>query len=423
MENDKVAKEPKSSKSRKRGQGEGSIFERSDGRWCGCMSVGGYKNGRPKRKYYYGSTRGEVVEKMTKGLRDLQQGVLPSDDRMRLGQYLDQWLEYSVKPSVRAITHESYSQLVRLHLKPGLGPIPISKLSPSDVREFMNTKLKSGLSPRTVLYCRAVLRRALRQAVSDGTISRNAAALADPPHYKKSDVKIFTEEQATTFIQAIENDRLKALYLLTLCLGLRRGEALGLKWAALDIENSTLHVRDALQRIGGKLQLVELKTKKSRRTLQIPNILLPVLKTHRVRQLEERIKMGEKWHETGFVFTTPIGTPLEPRNVLRHYHAALKTAKLPRMRFHDLRHSCASILLAQGIPLRTVMEVLGHSSIRVTGDVYGHVAARLMSEAAAAMDTALSPKRKRSRARRKNTHSLPVASDIRLDSRANELAR
>src|SRR5262249_28166075 len=155
---------------------------------------------------------------------------------------------------------------------------------------------------------------------------------------------------------------------------------------------------------------------------QIPTILLPVLKAHRVQQLEERIKMGDKWHETGFVFTTPIGTPLEPRNVLRQYHAALKTAKLPRMRFHDLRHSCASILLAQGIPLRTVMEVLGHSSIRVTGDVYGHVAVRLMSEAAAAMDAALSPKRKRFRIPHRNRARLLVASDISVDSRADELA-
>src|SRR5262249_51861684 len=159
--------------------------------WCAALTVG-YKNGRPKRKHYYGETRAAVHERLSKAISDLQQGIHPADDRTRLGPYLDHWLENSVKPAVRPKTYESYKQLVRLYLKTDLGHIRLSKLTPNDVRKFMRTRMEgeSSLSARTVLYCRAVLRRSLRQAVADGLVSRNVASLADPPHYRRPDVKV-----------------------------------------------------------------------------------------------------------------------------------------------------------------------------------------------------------------------------------------
>ena len=389
MEEDVKTKEHKF---RKRGQGEGSIFQRSDGRWCAAMVIG-YRNGRPLRKHFYGETRSDVAGRLTKALQELQQGILPADDRIKLDAFLDRWLEDSVKPSVRAKTYDSYKQLARLYLKPELGHVRLSKLTPHDVRKFMNAKMDAGLSARTVLYCRAVLRRALRQAVCDGVIFRNVATLVEPPRSVRPEAKVLTPEQAGTFLKAIKEDRLQALYTVALSLGLRQGEALGLRWQDLDLDNRTLRVNMALQRIEGKVQLVEPKTSRSRRTLPLPDSVVQSLRSHRVKQKEERLKAGERWQEAGFVFTTPIGTPLDPRNVLRDYQAALKGAELPRLRFHDLRHSCASLLLAQGVQPRTVMEVLGHSQISITMDTYAHVMPAMMRDAADAMDNVLSAKK------------------------------
>jgi len=228
MEHEKEKDRKISSKHRKRGQGEGSIFQRSDGRWCAAMVVG-YRDGRPRRKHFYGETRSDVADRLTRALQELQQGIIPADDRIKLDAFLDQWLEDTVKPSVRPKTYDSYKQLARLYLKPDLGHVRLSKLTPHDVRKFMNAKIETGLSARTVLYCRAVLRRALRQAVCDGIIFRNVATLVEPPRSVRSEVKVLTPEQAGAFLEAIKEDRLQALYTVALSLGFRQGEALGLR--------------------------------------------------------------------------------------------------------------------------------------------------------------------------------------------------
>jgi len=379
-------------KARKRGQGEGSIFQRTDGRWCAAMVVG-YRNGRPRRKHFYGETRADVAGRLTKALQEQQQGIMPADDRIKLGTFLDRWLADSMKTAVRPKTYTSYKQLIRLYLKPDLGHVRLSKLTPHDVREFMTKRMEAGLSARTVLYCRAVLRRALRQAVCDGIIFRNVASLAEPPRSVRPEAKVMTPEQAGEFLKAIKEDRLQALYTVALSLGLRQGEALGLRWQDIDLDQRTLRISFALQRVDGEVQLVEPKTIRSRRTLTLPESAVRSLRSHRVRQKEERLKAGEDWQEGGFVFTTAIGTPLDPRNVLREYHAALKRTGLPRFRFHDLRHSCASLLLAQGVQPRTVMEVLGHSQISITMDTYAHVMPAMLRDAADAMDSALGAKK------------------------------
>jgi integrase len=205
----------------------------------------------------------------------------------------------------------------------------------------------------------------------------------------RPEVQVLTPEQAGTFLKAIKEDRLQALYMAALSLGLRQGEALGLRWQDVDIDQRTLRINHALQRVDGEVRLVEPKTIRSRRTLPLPESVIQSLRSHRVRQKEERLKAGEHWQEGGFVFTTTIGTPLDPRNVLREYHAALKRTGLPRFRFHDLRHSCASLLLAQGVQPRTVMEILGHSQISLTMNTYAHVMPSMMRDAADAMDKAL----------------------------------
>ncbi len=207
-----------------------------------------------------------------------------------------------------------------------------------------------------------------------------------------------TPDQARAFLDAARGDRLEALYSVAITLGLRQGEALGLRWDDVDLEARTLHVDRALQRIAGAgLQLVEPKTKKSRRTLSMPDAVVRALRAHRIRQTEERIFAGAAWVDSGLIFTTLEGRPLSASHVVNgSFHRVCRAAGIaygthakPGLRFHDLRHSCASLMLAQGIPARTVMEILGHSQVAITLNRYTHVPTVLMEEAAKAMDRAI----------------------------------
>jgi integrase len=219
--------------------------------------------------------------------------------------------------------------------------------------------LAAGLSARTVQYLRAVLRRALGQALKLNLVARNVATLVDPPRYQRPKVKLLSPDDIRVFLNSLKGNRLEALFVVTVALGLREGEVLGLRWQDLDLTAGVLRVSFALQRIDGKLQLVEPKTGRSRRTLSMPGVVCAALRDHRVRQLEDWMLAGERWRESGLVFTTSKGTPLGARNVIRKFHALLKKAGFPRHRFHDLRHSCASLLLAQHVPARVVIDVLG----------------------------------------------------------------
>lgn len=252
----------------------------------------------------------------------------------------------------------------------------------------MNAKLEAGLSPRTVQYLRAVLRRALCQALKWDLVARNVATLVDPPRSVRYEVSPLTPTQA--FLAAVKGDRLEALYSVALALGLRQGEALGLRWSDVDLDAGTLKVRVALQRIGGKVELVEPKTKRSRRTVHMPPTIVTALKEHRIRQLQERLMCGQRWdYSWNVIFASTIGTPLDARNVVRLFHSALERAGLPPMRFHDLRHTWASLLLAQGVGPRTIMDVLGHSQISLTMDTYSHVMPEMCRETAELMEKLL----------------------------------
>lgn len=372
----------------KRGMGEGSIYKRKDGRWAATIDLG-WLDGRRKRKTFYGNTRRKVQEQLTIALRDVQQGFPIASERQSLRQFLEYWLTESVKPTVRPRTFQSYDEIVRLHIMPSLGRTPLVKLTPQAVQSLINEKLDSGLSPRRVQYIHAVLRRALGQAEAWSLIPRNVAKLVKPPRVERFEIQPFTPEEARAFLSAIQGDRLEALYTVALAVGLRKGEALGLKWDDVDLEAGTIMIRFSLQRIEGELKLVEPKSAKSRRTIAMPAISVNALRAHRARQLEERLVAGSVWQESGFTFTTPVGTPLDGPNVSRHFHRTLKKAGMSRQRFHDLRHTAASLMLVQGIHPRVVMETLGHSQISLTMNTYSHVIPVLKQEAARKMDAVL----------------------------------
>ncbi len=372
----------------KRGQNEGSIYKRKDGRWAAVVSLG-YKDGKRWRKSFYGSTRRGVQEKLNAALRAHQQGLPVAPERQTVGQFLEHWLSESVRPTVRPRTYIRYGEHVRNHISPAIGHIKLSRLTPQHVQALLNEKLGDGLAPATVRYMHAVLRRALKQALKWDLVARNAAALVDAPRVTQKEIEPFTPEQARIFLDAIRGDRLEALYSVALAVGLRKGEVLGLKWTDVDLDKRTLTVRASLQRIDGALVLVEPKSRQSRRTVALPQTVIDAVRLHRARQLQERLLAGSRWQDHGLVFSTTIGTPMDTRNLTRHFRKALRDAGLPLRRFHDLRHSCASLLLAQGVHPRVVMEILGHSQISLTMNTYSHVIDKLQHDAAAQIDAVL----------------------------------
>lgn len=373
---------------KRRGHGEGSIYQRADGRWVGMLEVG-YQGGRRKRKAIYGKTRREVQQQLTKALRDQQQGLPVIQERQTVGQFLEHWLKTSAKQRLRPNTLASYVNIVRLYIAPELGRKALAKLSPQEVQGLLVTKQASGLSPRTLQYIRAVLRVALNQALKWGLVARNVATLVEPPRVQRKEVQPMTPEQARTLLEAMRGERLEALYTLALTTGLRRGELLGLRWQDVDLDRGTLRVANTLQRIEGRPQLVAPKTDRSRRSLTLPRSAVAALRSQRTRQLEDRLVAGSRWQEMGLVFTSSVGTPLDGTNVTHRFHALLERAGIPRQRFHDLRHACASFLLAQGLSPRMVMEVLGHSQISTTMNVYAHIMPEMHQEAADRMDALL----------------------------------
>src|SRR5215510_3551282 len=235
---------------------------------------------------------------------------------------------------------------------------------------------------------RVVLRRALGQAYKWGLVARNVATLVDPPRTVKPEIR-HDHRGNERVSNSVKGNRLEALFTVVLAMGLRQGEALRLRWEDVDWESGVLRVRHSLQRINRKLVLNEVKTKSSRRDLPLVDVVSTSLRAHRSRQLAERLVAGKDWQETGFVFTTTIGTPLDARNVVRTYHKALTDAGLELRRFHDLRHGCATLLLAQGVPIKTVSDILGHSQISITADIYGHVVPEAHRAALQAIDKVL----------------------------------
>ena len=365
----------------RRPNGDGSIFRRKNGSWVAYLST---TDGR--RKYFYGNTREEVRRRLGAAVHARESGTLADARGTSLGEYLEQWLREVVKPNVRPWTYKGYEVHVRLHIKPTLGRIGLDKVQPLQIQQLVNQKVSSGLKPKSVRYILGTLRTALNQAIRWGLISRNPATLVDGPRVEQYEIQPLSPDEARAFLNSLKGDRLEALYSVALTMGLRQGEALGLRWPDVDLELGYLRVSKQLQRINGKLELVEPKTKRSRRTLAMPPSIGRSLAAHRSRQLKERIDVGSRWVDTGLVFTTREGRGLDGTAITKQFQAHLQKIGLPRRRFHDLRHSCATLLLVQGVSPRVVMDVLGHSQIGLTMNTYSHVIPDLKRDAADRME-------------------------------------
>ena len=373
----------------RRGNGEGSITWRKDGLYMARYTVQTATG--PKRKTLYGKTRSEVSEKLTKAMAARDGGLVFDADNTKVGEYLERWLADSVCGTVRSTTFERYEQVVRLHIRPALGKLKLKNLSPVHVRGLYREKLDAGFSPRTVQYVHVTLHKALKQAIMEGLIPRNATEAVKPPQVRREEMQPLSPEQVRVLLEAARGERLEALYVLAVTTGLRQGELLGLKWEDVDLEAGTLQVRRSLATTKDGPQLTAPKTRGSRRTVRLTQSAVKALKSHLKQQLGEIDRAASLWRENGLVFASETGDPLDRRYVTTHrFKPLLKRAGLPQIRFHDLRHTCATLLLGRNVNPKVVSEMLGHASIAITLDTYSHVLPNMQSEAAKAMEDALS---------------------------------
>ncbi len=387
----------------RRASGDGSVYRSPDGRWRGVVDLG-WVDGRSTGKYVTGSTQAEALAKMRRVQREAESGVV-ADDQLTVGDFLDRWVSKTLPGSVAGGTLDDYAQIVRLHLVPALGRTRLARLSVADVDALWTAKREAGYKANTIRIMRAVLRRAVGQAEREGLVARNVAALSQPPRLSNPEGRALTVGQAGALLDAARGDRLEAAYLLMLSYGLRRGEVLGLAWSDFDRERRTLGVRQAVTlrksaRLAsggyaggaqGRMELSELKTRRSRRVLFLTEGLVEALDKHARRQVEQRHAAGSAWVDHGLVFASSVGTPIDPDNFAKAFVSLAKQAGLGRWHPHEARHSAASVMLAQGVPLEVVSEVLGHSSIYITKDVYGHLSEGMKRDAAERMAAALRP--------------------------------
>lgn len=369
------------SKRRPKGaNGNGGARQRANGSWEWRESL---PDGR--RFSGYGKTQAAAKASCLAKVRQAERGIDAKATKQTLAQFLAWWLEDVVTPKLAPKTVKAYRDVVRLHLAPELGRVELGKLTPQAVTTLLRSKERAGLSPRSVAMIREVLRGALNVAMDMNMVERNAATKAVPPRQTKIERRTLGPDEARRLLTVTEGDRLAALYRLALTLGMRQAEILGLRWADVDLDTGILRVNQTLQRIAGETITKEPKTARGRRTLALSPSLVAALTAHKDRQQFERVKAGRLWCESGLVFTSTTGTALDARNLTREFKRHLAAAELPAsLRFYDMRHAAASLLIADGLPITAVSAMLGHALVSTTLNNYAHVlpgAERLTADA------------------------------------------
>ncbi|MEU0820199.1 tyrosine-type recombinase/integrase [Streptomyces mirabilis] len=400
---------------RVRANGDGTVYQRKDGRWEAAGYVLAPGNTR-RRVRVYGTTRKEALAKLTEKIATSNRGLPIPSAQGSVTAYLTYWLENVAVHHLRENTHTRYTAVARLYLIPGLGRKKLARLTAKDVRTWLN-RLRTTcqccarsldtardqrlccaagrccskrLSPLTLTYVHSVLKSALEHAVCEEEIPRNVARNVRTGTPRPRRFEPLTAEEAREFLAAASGHRLQPLFELALHTGLRKGELLGLRWEDLDLAGGTASIRRTLQRTNsGGLTALPTKTKSSERRIALPTPCLRSLEQHRDRQLKERKAAGTGWKDNGYVFTRPDGAPIEGATLTRHFNTLLHRARLRRIRFHDLRHSAATLLLEQGVELVVIKELLGHAHIGVTATVYAHVRLRLQRDAIDLLSSAL----------------------------------
>lgn len=358
-----------------RGKGEGTLFKEKTGLWVAEISLPGGKRKRKRAK-----TQSEVKAWLLAQREAVRDGMVVENDKLTFGQFFDRYYQDILTHNVQPKTLESYESISRIHILPALSAYRLSAITPQLLQSLYADKLKSGLSPRTVHYIHTLIHKALKQALKWGMVTRNVADLVDKPSQKRKAPNVWSADQANRFLNEINGHRWYPIYVIAIYCGLREGEILGLRVEDIDLMKRTLYVRQAVQYLLGKgLIIKEPKSEAGKRSVTIPGFAVAVLTDH--------LLLIKK--DSGLIFTTGNDTPISPRNLIRHFKSVIGELDLPDIRFHDLRHTHASLLLAAGVNPKVVQERLGHSSVTLTLNTYSHVMPGLQEAAADKFDDLL----------------------------------
>jgi integrase len=370
---------------KKRGQNEGSIYQRKDGSWVGAVSIQG------RRLSHYAKTQKEARDWLKTTLAQVENGLTFAGAQAKVGEYMEYWLRI-IETTVRPRTLEQYQQVARQYIIPVLGSIKLKDLRPDQIQAMYNAYLDRGMSRRNVIMVHAVLHRAFVHALKQGLVSRNPVDAVTRPKLQHTEMHTLDDKQVRTLLLAVQGTIWDAFYYVEITTGLRQGEILGLKWNDLDWHTKQLHVQRQVQRIHGQgMVYSEPKTKAGRRVIVLGQTTIEKLRKHVELQQLEREVAGLRWKDNDLIFPTSIGTPVEPTNLLKRYKALLDQCGLPDIRFHDLRHTAATLMLQQGVHPKVVQERLGHSEIGMTLNTYSHVIPSMQEDAADKMDEIISP--------------------------------
>lgn len=375
----------------KKANGEGSISKYKN-RWRGAITIGRNSDGRLKRKYLYGKTKQEVLNKMTEYKYKNNIGLLPKNEQITVSEWFYTWLFEYKKTFCKPSTFERYEGLYRNYIKDStISNIKLRDLRLNNIQTYYNNLSKNGKPNSTLKSINKPLKNCLNEALKHDFIVKNYCELITLPSVEKNnEVKVFSTEQEKQFIKAVENNRLKALFILDLGTGLRIGELLALRWDDIDLENCELTVSKSLKRVtiienGIRIsKLIEQtpKTKNSIRKVDIPSAIITILQNHKDKQSLEKVKAGNLYTDINLVFSTELGNYIDDRNLRRSYKRILTKANIPYIKFHSLRHTYATRLFENGVPLKTVSELLGHADISVTANIYTHVMKKEKTKAA-----------------------------------------
>jgi integrase len=370
---------------KRRNKNEGTLYQRPNGRWRAQVCIDG------SRASFTADSKAECQAWLRKMLDQAGQGWNYAGGKMTLGEYLQVWLENS-RASLRLKTYDQYRRIVEKHILPHIGNTSLKDLRLERVERLYALLLKTGSGVRTVRIVHAVLHCSLEKAVRYGLILRNPTDGATLPQYKHAEMMVLDETQVSQLLVAAKGSRHQALYHLAVTTGMRMGELFGLRWSDLHWVSGKIYVRRQVQYVPGHgLSFVEPKTRSGRRTIKLGDGVLQALREHLERQEGERTTARERWVDHDLIFPSKSGTPMDPSNLRLDFVRVLMQAGLPKIRFHDLRHTAASLMLNHGIPVIVVSKILGHSKPSITMDIYGHLYNEMQGEASRLMDELVSP--------------------------------
>jgi len=368
-----------------RGRSEGSLYQRPNGTWRAQVLLNG------KRVSQGFKTKADALVWLRNFQVRIDQGLDYQASKITLADYLEQWIENHA-PALRSTTAHQYRQNIRKHIIPKIGNLQLKDLHLARIEQFYVELVQSGVGIRTVRITHNIMHKSLAKAVRYGLISHNPSHGASLPRYKRGEMQVLDENQVSQFLIAAQDSPYLALYHLAITTGMRQGELFGLKWSDLQWNNAKLHVQRQVQKIPGQgWGFVEPKTRSGRRTIKLGEGSLFILRQHWERQGLQKALAGHRWKENDLIFPSSVGTPGDPSNLRVDFLRTLEKAGLPKIRFHDLRHTAASLLLNHGIPVIIVSKILGHSKPSITLDVYGHLYHEMQDEAAITIDKLVTP--------------------------------